>query len=245
MSAAVDHPDGLLTALGAAARQIWAEVLVQPLLQLALAAMVLAILGGMLRRGLPLFGGLLRGLGNLGLIVALLLAVGRVMHVATGIDAVDRLGSDDAGLTISGGETRAKLAGDGHFWVTGRVGGGRVRFLVDTGATITTLSAPAAEQAGLEADPDAPAIMLTTANGMTRAERTTIPEMRIGTVVVRNLGAVIAPGIGDTNVLGMNFLSKLASWRVEGDVLVLVPHHPRAAPPESGPIDGPDHQAGQ
>jgi aspartyl protease family protein len=30
-------------------------------------------------------------------------------------------------------------------------------------------------------------------------------------------------------VLGMNFLSKLKSWRVEGRTLVMVPHHPQAA----------------
>jgi aspartyl protease family protein len=171
----------------------------------------------------------MRGLGNLALIVALLLAMARAMHLATGIDAVDRLGTPDSGLTISGGETRAKLAGDGHFWVQGRIGRARARFLVDTGATITTLSEATAREAGLDEDPDAPPIMLTTANGMTRAMRTTIPEMRIGTVLVRRLGAVVAPGIGDTNVLGMNFLSKLATWRVEGDVLVLVPHRPRTA----------------
>ena len=43
-------------------------------------------------------------------------------------------------------------------------------------------------------------------------------------------GCRIAGGtvrIGDTDVLGMNFLSRLKSWRVEEGVLVLVPHHPQ------------------
>ena len=32
---------------------------------------------------------------------------------------------------------------------------------------------------------------------------------------------------GDVDVLGMNFLSKLRSWRVEDNLLVMVPHHPQ------------------
>lgn len=220
----------------AAAGQLVRQVAVEPLLQLALGGIVAVLVGGMFARALPLAAGLVRGLGNLAILLALVLTVAHTVHVETGIGVLDRLaGRPEAEMTVSGGETRARLGEDGHFWLTARIGGETVRFLVDTGATITTLSERAAGRLGLEADRDAPAIMLTTANGMTRAERTTIPEMRIGTVVVRRLGAVIAPGIGETNVLGMNFLSKLASWRVEGEVMVLVPHHPA---PATGRFDG-------
>jgi aspartyl protease family protein len=38
----------------------------------------------------------------------------------------------------------------------------------------------------------------------------------------------VAPGLGDANVIGMNLLSRLASWRVEDNTLILVPHHPQA-----------------
>jgi aspartyl protease family protein len=37
-----------------------------------------------------------------------------------------------------------------------------------------------------------------------------------------------APGLGTLDVLDMNFLSKLDSWRVQGGALILVPHHPQA-----------------
>ena len=40
--------------------------------------------------------------------------------------------------------------------------------------------------------------------------------------------AVIAPGLGPTNVIGMNVLSRLQSWRVENNVMILVPHNPQA-----------------
>lgn len=37
------------------------------------------------------------------------------------------------------------------------------------------------------------------------------------------LPVVVSPAFGDTDVLGMNFLSRLKSWRVEGDTLILEP----------------------
>ena len=42
------------------------------------------------------------------------------------------------------------------------------------------------------------------------------------------LAPEIAPNMGETNVIGMNLLSRLASWRVEGTTIVLVPTHPQA-----------------
>ena len=54
----------------------------------------------------------------------------------------------------------------------------------------------------------------------------TIDELRVGNIVARNLKVVSAPGL-DLDVIGMNFLSQLESWRVEGRTLILVPHHPQ------------------
>jgi aspartyl protease family protein len=66
-----------------------------------------------------------------------------------------------------------------------------------------------------------------TANGTVAAELTTIDELRFGNVAARGLDAVIAPGLGPTNVIGMNFLSRLASVRLEGETMILVPHNPQ------------------
>ena len=48
-----------------------------------------------------------------------------------------------------------------------------------------------------------------------------------GNVIARDLPVVVSPAFGDTDVLGMNFLSRLKSWRVEERTLVLTPHHPQ------------------
>jgi aspartyl protease family protein len=56
---------------------------------------------------------------------------------------------------------------------------------------------------------------------------TTIDDLRFGNVAAHGLDAIIAPGLGPTNVIGMNLLSRLSSWRVEGRTMILVPHHPQ------------------
>ena len=63
----------------------------------------------------------------------------------------DRLYASAVGapVELEGGELRIDMAEDGHFWVTGEVNGETVRFLVDSGASVTTLSAKTAEAAGI------------------------------------------------------------------------------------------------
>lgn len=198
----------------------------QPLLALAIVAILLVVAGGMVRGALPRVGGFVRGLGNLGLTAALLLTIAQVARISPGVDiSLPQLGMPEQ--AVSGSETRIKMARDGHFWITAQVNGVPRRFLVDTGATLTAVAPGTAERTGIEPEGLRPPVMLRTANGTSQAQLATIEELRIGNVVARGLDAVIAPGIGETNVLGMNFLSRLASWRVEGRTLILVPHHPQ------------------
>ncbi len=70
-------------------------------------------------------------------------------------------------------------------------------------------------------------IWLSTANGMISADGATVGELRLGNIVARRLAVVVSPSFDKIDVLGMNFLSRLESWRVEGRTLVLVPHHPQ------------------
>lgn len=202
-------------------------LLQQPLLTLAIISIFVATLGGMLRRASPFVGGFVRGVGNLGLIAALLLTVAQVTRFTTGNDiALPQIGMPSQ--TVEGGETRVPMDRDGHFWLTASINGVEGRFLVDTGATLTAISTRTAQAAGLEEKALPQAVMMRTANGTVQAQLTTIDELRFGSVVARDLDAVVAPGLGDANVIGMNLLSRLASWRVEEQTLILVPHHPQA-----------------
>ena len=99
--------------------------------------------------------------------------------------------------------------------------------LIDSGATVTAISADTAREASVETGTGLSPVILKTANGMAPAQTGAIDELRVGNIVARNLKIVSAPGLGDIDVIGMNFLSELQSWRVEGRTLVLVPHQPQ------------------
>lgn len=199
----------------------------QPLLALALLSMALVLVGGLLRHLSPLLGGLVRGVGNIGLFGAFLLTVLQIMRVNHAVD-VALPGFGMPGQEISGRETRVPIARDGHFWVNATVNGTPQRFLVDTGATVTAISPDLASETRVREQPMRQPLLLRTANGTVAAQLVTIDEIRIGNVVARDLDAVVANGMEGTSVLGMNFLSRLASWRVEGRTLILVPHNPHA-----------------
>lgn len=131
---------------------------------------------------------------------------------------------------VAGEETRIRMSPDGHFYVRARIGDTEKRLLVDSGATITALSPDTAAAAGVEVKPALFPVVLQTANGAIRADTGEVKELRFGNVVARDLAVVVSPAFGNIDVLGMNFLSRLKSWRVEGRTLILTPHHPQDAP---------------
>ena len=124
---------------------------------------------------------------------------------------------------VAGDEVRIRLASDGHFWARVTINGSEQRMMIDSGATITALSAQAAREAGVGRDMTIAPVMLRTANGVVRADAGTVERLQIEAIEARNLKVVISPAFGGTSVIGMNFLSQLASWRVEQDTLILVP----------------------
>jgi len=132
----------------------------------------------------------------------------------------------ERGETV-GGTLRVPMAPDGHFWVRARINGHEQRFLIDSGATTTALSADAADAAELDIERGGFPVLINTANGTVEADRTRIRKLTMGPIVAKDMAAVVSPAFGDMNVLGMNFLSSLDSWRVEGRTLILVPHTPR------------------
>lgn len=121
-----------------------------------------------------------------------------------------------------GNALRIRKSDDGHFWVDGRLNGETVRFLIDSGATTTSISEGTAQRAHVEAADGFP-VMVDTANGVVTARRGVAGRLTIGTIERRNLTVVVAEAFGSTNVLGMNFLSSLSGWSVEGQWLVLKP----------------------
>ncbi|WP_375380082.1 TIGR02281 family clan AA aspartic protease, partial [uncultured Sphingomonas sp.] len=175
---------------------------------------------------LPIIGRLVRIATWIGLLALLVMVVqdrGRFDPYLSHVVRLLRL--DDQ--SVVGDEVRIAMSPDGHFWARARIDGVQRRRLVDSGATVTALSTGTAAAAGLDVgDPMFP-MALRTANGTIAAQTATIGTLRLGDVIARDLPVVVSPAFGDTDVLGMNFLSQLKSWRVEGNILILVPHHPQ------------------
>lgn len=200
------------------------ELLVaKPLLFLAVGGIVLAAAGWMFEREHPERARVLSRIGYLGLVAALLLQVGALAFSATKSDSNMILNAHPA-LTVSGRETRVPMAPDGHFWVKATVNGTEHNFLIDTGASYTGMSQGAAAVAGIDPEPNRLPLRLDTANGTISATIGRAGSLSFGNVTVTGLEVAVPVEVDDdTNVIGMNLLSQLASLRVEGQTLVLVP----------------------
>ena len=199
------------------------------LLLMVVAAIAVSAIGSlMVRRKVPL-GLMVRRASTVVLGGVLLVVVLQLSRFDSRLEiAVPQFGLPEQ--IVEGGETRIPMAPDGHFGLRAQINGVPANFLVDTGATLTAISQDLADRAAIEPRPGGLPVTINTANGPVSAELSTIGEMRFGSVAARGLDVVIAPSLGQTNVVGMNLLSRLASWRVEGNTMILVPNNPQ---PES------------
>jgi aspartyl protease family protein len=112
------------------------------------------------------------------------------------------------------------MAIDGHFWVHASLNGRDTKFRVDSGATMTTIDRATANAAGIAVSPRADQFVRT-GNGIIRVSSGRADELAIGEIVRHDVGIQVADN-DDLNVLGMNYLSTLSRWGVEGRWLILV-----------------------
>lgn len=122
---------------------------------------------------------------------------------------------------LTGGTLRVTKSEDGHFYVDAQINGETVRLLIDSGASVTTLGRTAAAAAGVEPGGMFP-VMVSTANGTMEVRRGRVKSIQVGNISMEDL-AVHLTASDDVNLIGMNFLSRLSRWSVEGKTLVLVP----------------------
>lgn len=174
------------------------------------------------------FGLFLRTLlGWAAIVLLVLFAVGHRYELAAAWSSLSaKLGLEDQ--RVEGDTVRIRMSPDGHFWARVTLNGAERRMLIDSGATITAISEQTAKQAHIQTSEGLPAI-IETANGSVAARRARIAEVTLGPLKMHDLGVVVSQNFGDLDVLGMNFLSRLHSWRVEGNVLVLEPKAPKGS----------------
>ena len=110
----------------------------------------------------------------------------------------------------------------GEFAVAAHVNGARLTLLFDTGASMVVLTAADASRPGSTSRGLAYDVPVTTANGAAKAAEVRLDEISVGPIVMRNVPALVArPGALEESLLGMSFLERLKSYRVERGKLIL------------------------
>ena len=142
--------------------------------------------------------------------VAVLEIAGKQHSLRVG-DAPAQVG---AGNSEGAGGKRVVLnAGSGgHFVALGQINGHAVQFLVDTGATVVSLSVAQAQRMGLNYQSGQP-VQMSTANGVVPAWRVKLASVRIGDVLVYDVDSVVSSGAMPYVLLGNSFLSRFQMTR--------------------------------
>jgi aspartyl protease family protein len=116
------------------------------------------------------------------------------------------------------------IAGDasGQYLTQAQLEGRELQMIIDTGATLVSLTNEDASALGIRPSPSEFTIRLQTANGVSTAARVWLPHVRVGAVEVHDVEAlVMAPGASRISLLGMSFLSRLNRFGVAGNHLRL------------------------
>lgn len=124
--------------------------------------------------------------------------------------------------TSAGATVELRSDRRGHYNTDVEINGRRIEALVDTGATIIFLTYEDAQRVGVFLRDQDFTMRTRTANGIGRAAPVKLDKVEIGPIRVRNVDAAVAePGRLTTNLLGMNFLSRLQKFEFGSGRLVL------------------------
>lgn len=128
-----------------------------------------------------------------------------------------------AGQSVSGEDIVLRRQDDGHYWLQVEVNGTPINFMIDSGATTTAMNASSATESKVDVDNEGYPVIISTANGEVTAKRGSVASLQVGPLKLTNHHVVVSESFGETNVLGMNFLDALKSWKVENNVMTLQP----------------------
>jgi aspartyl protease family protein len=108
----------------------------------------------------------------------------------------------------------------GHVTLEAAVNGAPVRMLVDTGATLVTLTREDARAAGIDVHGLAFTGQVNTANGAARIAPVTLREVRIDQLSLYDVSAAVLENL-DISLLGMSFLRRLQSYEMRAGKLTI------------------------
>ncbi|KZL21064.1 hypothetical protein PsAD2_01056 [Pseudovibrio axinellae] len=120
------------------------------------------------------------------------------------------------------GEMVVSRGAHNQFFVDALIDGVSVDMLVDTGASHITLTYRDARRVGINVDELTFSMPVSTANGMGFVARVRLQDMQIGDWHLQEVPVFVAQQeMLSTSLLGMSALSTFASWRMEGNQLIL------------------------
>jgi aspartyl protease family protein len=146
---------------------------------------------------------------------------GAVLRV-DGITTSLPLEAEPSGAASAARSDTVMLSADarGHFYVNGTVNGRSMRLLVDTGATLTTLSRTDAQRIGLDYRSGTPSKVMT-GSGEVSGWQVSLDSVRVGAATVRDVEAFVLDNDAlPVGLLGMSFLRGFDMHR-QGETLVL------------------------
>lgn len=127
--------------------------------------------------------------------------------------------------TTFGNNVRNELAlprgPGGHYFLTAKVNGVDMTFLVDTGATDVALGAEHAKKLRLQLRDNDYTKRYRTANGIVRGAPVALRQVEAGRLRLRDVEASVLDGPLDMPLLGMSFLNRLKGYEVRGNQLIL------------------------
>ncbi len=148
------------------------------------------------------------------------LALAFLFMIAGGLPNVAPTGA--AEMPQLNAATALKAGQNGHFIVKVEINGRDVRVMVDTGASAVALSYEDAHDVGLHPGNLDYNIPVSTANGVVKAAGVNLDKIEIDGVRVSDVQGLVMPeGVMRGSLLGMSFLGKLKSFKVEDGVLYL------------------------
>ncbi len=109
-------------------------------------------------------------------------------------------------------------APDGHFYADAQVNGARIRFMIDTGASMVVLTPADAQRAAIAL----PSERMTArgAGGEIEVIPVSIERIAVGPLEARNVRAAVADQV-HVSLLGQSFLSQIGTVEISGDRMML------------------------
>ena len=110
----------------------------------------------------------------------------------------------------------------GHFLGTFTINGRKADGMVDTGASMIAINVSTARRLGISTGSLSFNARANTANGVVKGATVMLDRVEIGTIAVKDVEAMVLPDKSLSGMLvGMSFLNKLSSYKVENGALHL------------------------